>query len=405
MSSTRIAAVAALLGLVTACGRPADSVIQPGAGAAEALQRRLIEAKPGDIVTLAAGRFEFTDGLSLDQSKVTIRGAGPAQTILSFKGQTGAGEGLLVTGDDVTLEGFAVEDTKGDGIKSKGADRITYRDLRVEWTRGPDPKNGAYGVYPVESRDVLIERVTVRGASDAGIYVGQSRNIIVRDSRAELNVAGIEIENSSDADVHRNVVTRNTGGILVFDLPDLPVKDGRSIRVFDNEITDNDTPNFAPPGNIVASVPSGTGIMVMAASGVHVFRNQLQRNRTVHVLVAAYFMPLKDTAYDPLPSDIVVRDNIYGPGGGDPQGMLQPLGKALGGQLPPIVWDGVDTAGGKTVPATLHVLEPTAVPFISLGLRTTPVDLGTAQPTPVRPVAATAAPAEPAAVKLPQDRG
>jgi parallel beta-helix repeat protein len=405
MSIVRSAALAALLGLTAACGGPVDRTIQPGAGAAEALQRRLIEAKPGDIVTLAAGRFEFTDGLSLDQSKVTIRGAGPAQTILSFKGQTGAGEGLLVTGDDVTLEGFAVEDTKGDGIKSKGADRITYRDLRVEWTRGPDPKNGAYGVYPVESKDVLIERVTVRGASDAGIYVGQSRNIIVRDSRAELNVAGIEIENSSDADVHRNVVTRNTGGILVFDLPDLPVKDGRSIRVFDNEITDNDTPNFAPPGNIVASVPSGTGIMVMAASGVHVFRNQLQRNRTVHVLVAAYFMPLKDTAYDPLPSDIVVRDNIYGPGGGDPQGMLQPLGKALGGQLPPIVWDGVDTAGGKTVPATLHVLEPTAVPFISLGLRTTPVDLGTAQPTPVRPVAATAVPAEPAAVKLPQDRG
>ena len=405
MSIVRSAALAALLGLTAACGGPVDRTIQPGAGAAEALQRRLIEAKPGDIVTLAAGRFEFTDGLSLDQSKVTIRGAGPAQTILSFKGQTGAGEGLLVTGDDVTLEGFAVEDTKGDGIKSKGADRITYRDLRVEWTRGPDPKNGAYGVYPVESKDVLIERVTVRGASDAGIYVGQSRNIIVRDSRAELNVAGIEIENSSDADVHRNVVTRNTGGILVFDLPDLPVKDGRSIRVFDNEITDNDTPNFAPPGNIVASVPSGTGIMVMAASGVHVFRNQLQRNRTVHVLVAAYFMPLKDTAYDPLPSDIVVRDNIYGPGGGDPQGMLQPLGKALGGQLPPIVWDGVDTAGGKTVPATLHVLEPTAVPFISLGLRTTPVDLGTAQPTPVRPVAATAAPAEPAAVRLPQDRG
>ncbi|MFN7271979.1 MAG: hypothetical protein ACK5VQ_06660, partial [Gammaproteobacteria bacterium] len=136
MSITRSAAVAALLGLTAACGGPVDRAIQPGVGAAEALQRRLIEAKPGDIVTLAAGRFEFTDGLSLDQSKVTIRGAGPAQTILSFKGQTGAGEGLLVTGDDVTLEGFAVEDTKGDGIKSKGADRITYRDLRVEWTRG-----------------------------------------------------------------------------------------------------------------------------------------------------------------------------------------------------------------------------------------------------------------------------
>lgn len=404
MSVTRIVALAALSALFAACGRPSDGVIRPGDGAAEALQRRLIEAKPGEVVTLAAGRFEFTDGLSLDQSKVRIRGAGPDKTILSFKGQTGAGEGLLVTGDDVTLEGFAVEDSRGDGIKSKGADRITYRDLRVEWTRGPDPKNGAYGVYPVESKDVLIERVTVRGASDAGIYVGQSRDIVVRDCVVELNVAGIEIENSSNADVLRNVATRNTGGILVFDLPDLPVKDGRSIRVFDNRVTDNDTPNFAPPGNIVASVPSGTGIMVMAASDVHVFRNQLQRNRTAHVLVAAYFMPVKDPAYDPLPSGIVVRDNLYGPGGGDPQGMLQPLGKALGGQLPPIVWDGVDTVAGKTVPATLHVLEPTAVPFISLGLGRTPVDLGAARPSPQRPAPATAAPAEPAAVTLPQDR-
>ncbi len=221
---------------------------------------------------------------------------------------------------------------------------------------------------------------------------------------AELNVAGIEIENSSNADVHRNVANRNAGGILVFELPDLPVKGGGSIRVFDNRITDHDTRNFVPPGNIVASVPSGTGIMMMAASSVHVFRNQLKRNRTAHILVAAYFLPVKDPNYDPLSRDIVLRDNAYGPGGGDPQGMLQPLGKALGGQLPPIVWDGVDTAAGKTVPATLHVLEPAVEPFISLALRTSPVDLGTARPTPQRPVAAAAPPAEPAAVTLPQDR-
>ena len=405
MSMLRSLSSVALLVLVAACTRqagPAGSGSAPGPKAATELQRQLIEAKPGDVITLAAGRYEFTDGLSLDQSKVTIRGAGPDKTILSFKGQTGAGEGLLVTGDDVSLEGFAVEDTRGDGIKSKGADRITYRDLRVEWTRGPAPENGAYGVYPVESQDVLIERVTVRGASDAGIYVGQSRGIIVRDCVAELNVAGIEIENSSNADVHRNVAHRNAGGILVFDLPDLPVKDGSSIRVFDNRVTDNDIPNFAPPGNIVASVPSGTGIMVMAASGVHVFRNQLERNRTAHVLVAAYFLPVTDPAYDPLSRDIVLRDNIYGPGGADAQGMLQPLAKALGGQLPPIVWDGVFAHGGKTVPPTLHVLEPPQVGFIDLGLRSTPVDLAAARPKSARPKPASPAPAEPAAVQLPQ---
>lgn len=414
MSIPRSSVLVALAAFTAACGQTpapdaaspegAGAVIRPGPEAATELQRRLIAARPGDTITLAAGRYEFTDGLSLDQSRVTLRGAGPGATVLSFKGQTGAGEGLLVTGDDVTLVGFAVEDTKGDGIKSKGADRITYRDLRVEWTRGPDPSNGAYGVYPVESQDVLIERVTVKGASDAGIYVGQSRNIIVRDSRAELNVAGIEIENSSDADVHRNVATRNAGGILVFDLPDLPVKDGRSIRVFDNQVTDNDTPNFAPPGNIVASVPSGTGIMVMAASGVHVFRNQLQRNRSAHVLVAAYFLPVKDPLFDPLPRDIVIRDNSYGPGGEDPQGMLQGLARATGGRLPPIVWDGVYADDDMALPDVLHVLEPAGVGFLSLGLHRTPIDLSAARPSPVRPVPKAPTPAEPAAVRLPQDK-
>ena len=400
MLRTRFAAVTALLALTGACAQPVDSVIQPGPGAAEALQRRLIEAKPGDVITLAAGRFEFTDGLSLDQSKVTIKGAGPDSTVLSFKGQTGAGEGLLVTGDGVVLEGFGVEDTTGDGIKSKGADRITYRDLRVEWTRGPDPKNGAYGVYPVESTGVLIERVSVSGASDAGIYVGQSRDIIVRDSRAELNVAGIEIENSSNADVHDNIVTRNAGGILVFDLPDLPVKDGRSIRVFDNQVFANDTPNFAPPGNIVASVPSGTGIMVMAASDVHVFRNHLRLNRTAHVLVAAYFLPTKDAAYDPLPQRIVLHDNFYGPGGDDPQGMLRPVARAMGGRLPPVVWDGVDTFGGRTIPDVLDMLEDGSVGFIDLGLGSTPVDLTAARPRIQRPAPSPSRPVEPPPVHL-----
>ena len=150
--------------------------------ATQRMQSALIDAKPGDVVQIGAGRFDLTDGLSLDVNKVTVRGAGPAKTILSFKGQKGAGEGLLVTSDDVVLRGFAVEDAKGDGIKSKGADRIVYHDLRVEWTGGPKETNGAYGVYPVESKDVLIDRVTVKGASDAGIYVGQSDRIIVRNS-------------------------------------------------------------------------------------------------------------------------------------------------------------------------------------------------------------------------------
>ena len=238
------------------------------------LQTALIEAGVGTTINLPAGTFKLDDGLSLDVKGVTLTGAGASKTILDFSGQTGAGEGLLVTSNDVILENFTIRDTAGDGIKSKGADNIIYRNLTVEWTGEPDADNGAYGVYPVESSNVLIDSVTVRGASDAGIYVGQSDHIIVRNSVAEYNVAGIEIENSSFADVFGNTARYNTGGILVFDLPDLPVMGGHSTRIFDNDIHDNNTPNFAPPGNIVASVPSGTGVMIMANENVHIFENR-----------------------------------------------------------------------------------------------------------------------------------
>jgi parallel beta-helix repeat protein len=339
------AALALLIGVSTASfAAAAEIAVEAGEGAAERLTEALITAKPGDTVRIGAGRFDLTDGLSLDVDDVVVRGAGPAQTVLSFKGQSGAGEGLLVTSDRVVLEDFAVEDTKGDGVKSKGSDQITFRNLRVEWTNGPDEKNGAYGVYPVSSKNILIEKVTVRGAADAGIYVGQSENIVVRESRAEYNVAGIEIENSMKADVYKNVATHNTGGILIFDLPNLPVQGGHDIRVFDNDVVDNDTANFAPKGNIVAIVPKGMGIMVMANRNVHVFGNRLSGNVTTHVLIAAYPNEYEDENYMFVPRGVYVHGNTYGEGGGAPDGEVgKTISDVSGIPVPDIVWDGVTT--------------------------------------------------------------
>jgi parallel beta-helix repeat protein len=319
------------------------SVSATAPSANEKLQEALILAEPGDVVELGAGTWTLTDGLSLDVDNVTVRGAGTGEdgSILDFSGQQGSGEGLLVTSDDVYLTNFAVLNTRGDGIKSKGADRIVYHKLRVEWTAGPKSTNGAYGVYPVESRDVLIDSVYVRGASDAGIYVGQSRNIVVRDSIASENVAGIEIENSFDADVHDNIATKNTGGILVFDLPSLPQQGGHNVRVFGNVINDNSTPNFAPKGNIVASVPTGTGVLVMANSRVELFDNVMGDNGTANVMIVGYRYPYDDAKYQPLPKAIVVRDNDHGKAGFAPAfpGGAE-IAATMGGSIPPVLWDG-----------------------------------------------------------------
>lgn len=369
--------------------------VAPGPNAQEMLQMALIDAQPGDVVQLAAGRYILNDGLSLDVDRVTLRGAGPDASILDFKGQKAAGEGLLVTSDDVVLRGFAVEDARGDAIKSKGADRIVYHDLRVEWTGGPKETNGAYGIYPVSSTDVLIDRIVARGASDAGIYVGQSKNIVVRNSTAEMNVAGIEIENSYNADVHDNVATRNTGGILVFDLPDLPQMGGHSVRIFNNRIVNNTTANFAPKGNIVASVPSGTGVMVMANRNVHVFGNTIGENSTSNVMVAAYKRPFTDKNYNPLPRDVVVRDNTHGRSGWDPKFPGgDTLAKAMGGSIMPIFWDG---AGGAKA-TNIRVTDKVGV--MTMGLPEPLTPLTEANPAPID-LSQAAGTAEPAKVVLP----
>lgn len=374
--------------------------VAAGANAQERLQGALLDAKPGDVVQIGAGRFDLTDGLSLDVNGVTIRGAGADKTVLSFKGQMGAGEGLLVTSDDVVLRGFAVEDSRGDGIKSKGADRIVYKDIRVEWTGGPKETNGSYGVYPVESKWVLIDGVTVKGASDAGIYVGQSEQIIVRNSTAWGNVAGIEIENSRFAEVHDNLATHNTGGILVFDLPNLPKEGGGDVSVYRNKVVDNDQANFAPKGNIVATVRKGTGVLIMANDNVHVYDNDLSGNATSNIMLISYRNAFTDAHYNPLPRRIDISGNRHGRAGFAPQlpGGDQ-LAAAFGGSIPPIMWDGT---GGPEL--GLRVADP--VPLLNMNLALgAPVE--TAKPAPgkldgpevPRPAAVVLTPAMEAATK------
>ena len=319
--------------------------IEPSDNSQEEVQTALIELSSGDILTLSPGTFVFEDGLSLDVDEVIVRGSGINETILDFKNQMSGAQGLLVTSDRVTLKDFAVTYAKGDAIKVIGAEGINMINLKTEWTGGPKTTNGAYGLYPVESTDVLIDGCVAIGASDAGIYVGQSKNIIVRNSVAQYNVAGIEIENSYYADVYDNLASHNTGGILVFDLPDLPQQGGRHVRVFRNQVIDNDTDNFAPEGNIVGEVPRGTGIIIQANSDVEVFDNDISGNGTVNVSIVTYSNETQDENYYPHPRSIQIHGNRFGEGGFDPDVETGELAAILfelsDGNMPDIFWDGV----------------------------------------------------------------
>ena len=344
-----------LASLLTACSDSGDTNGQSSSTPSvelpnmqKVLQSKFLNAKPGEVITIPAGTFDFQRSLSLKVDGVTVRGAGMDKTILNFKNQISGAEGILVTASDFTIEDLAIEDTKGDALKINDGKNIVVRRVRTEWTNGPDTNNGAYGIYPVQTENTLIEGVIAIGASDAGIYVGQSRNVVVRDSRAEYNVAGIEIENTVDADVYNNVATNNTGGILVFNMPNLSLEGVRT-RIYNNQVVDNNTANFAAPGGAVAGVPAGSGISINSNDLVEVFDNDLKNNQTAHIVISSVYSTNysdRDNAssFDPYPEKISIHDNRYEGGGNDPDTDYLPQLKAAvfgeEGSFPNVIWDG-----------------------------------------------------------------
>jgi parallel beta-helix repeat protein len=321
----------------------------------EKAQEALVNMESGDTLHFKQGTYSFDQQLSVSgKTGIVIRGEGRENTILDFSGQVSGAQGILATDmTDVIFADLTVQDMPGDGIKAKDCDGISFIRVGAVYSAGADPNNGAYGLYPVTSNDVLLEACYVTGASDAGIYVGQSEQVHVRDCFVELNVAGIEIENCINSDVYDNRAERNTGGILVFDLPGLPViKNGTTCRVFNNTLERNNTINFAPEGNIVGNVPEGTGVMILSAAEVEVFDNSIVNCNIMGVGIVS-FVALDslgaavstDPEFDEYCYNIHVHNNSFTRAPSDPFGgffaLLLSGVYADAGIAPDIIWDGV----------------------------------------------------------------
>ncbi len=343
---TKLPLTPLFLMLVSACSDQPTETTE--SGYQKTLQEQLITAKPGDVITIPEGTHSINRGLSLKVDGITIQGAGMDKSVLSFADQVQGSEGLMITASDITLTGFAIEDTIGDALKINECENLIIDGVRVEWTNGPDTENGAYGLYPVQCTNVLIDNSVAIGASDAGIYVGQSKQVVVRNSRAEFNVAGIEIENTSHADVYNNVATNNTGGILVFNMPNLP-EPGIATRVYNNEVYENNTDNFAPPGGAVAGVMAGSGIIINSNDQVEIFDNDIRDNDTANVIISSFFATSytdrsMQPDFDPYPESIYIYGNRFSGGGSSPDSLelmtLKTSKYGLSGNLPDILWDG-----------------------------------------------------------------
>ncbi|MGB1247377.1 MAG: parallel beta-helix domain-containing protein [Chitinophagales bacterium] len=304
---------------VASCDKDDDDsnkeiIISPSANAANEAQLAFIEAEDGTTIIFEEGEYDFTSTLSIDgKNNIIIKGAGRDNTTLDFSGQTTGGDGVLATNcTNIRFEDITIQDSEGDALKTRDCDGVSFVNVATVWSGEPSEDNGAYGLYPVLCTEVYIDNCYAYGASDAGIYVGQSDKVILKNSVAEGNVAGIEIENTTNADVFDNEAFDNTGGILVFDLPGL-TQYGENVRVFNNNSHDNNRTNFAPAGNIVGNVPAGTGCMILSTSNVEVFDNDFTENDFTGILVASYLIidEPNDPGYNAFPTGIYLHDNTH----------------------------------------------------------------------------------------------
>lgn len=304
---------------------PNDNCLQFGPGEEEAILDALFSLTDGACVSLKEGYYKFENVSISGVKNVTFKGAGMDKTILDFSGQISGGEGVNVFDvTDFTIRDMKLIESEGDLLKVRNGTNVNMINVATVWSSETDSTTGAYAIYPVLCKNVLIDGCYAQGASDAGIYVGQTQGVIVRNSEAFGNVAGCEIENTTNAEVYDNEFHGNTGGLLIFDFPGLSQRGG-NIKAYNNHIHSNNTKNFAPSASFgtptgVGNCPPGTGVLILAASDIEIYNNRIMNNNTVSVLMVSGVVTDENAInqigpnYYPFPTNVSVYDNTMSKG-------------------------------------------------------------------------------------------
>lgn len=284
------------------------------------IQETVKKAKPGDLIRVFPGTYSET--VYIDKDNITFQGIIEKGEWPTLDGKKELNDAFLYSGNGIQIEGFKIINYKGNGIMGQAGNNFIIRNNWVIDT-------GVYGIFPQFGKNGLIAYNILSGIEDAAIYVGMCDNIDVLHNEVYENVAGIEIENSRHCLVENNKAYNNTGGILAFVTPGLPIKTAFDIIIRNNFVSDNNHKNFGAPGSIVSGIPPGTGILVMAADDVIIENNIITNNDNVGIVITDFenggAKASKDPDSDPNPDRIVILDNFMVDNGNNPVGEIKAL--------------------------------------------------------------------------------
>ncbi len=270
----------------------------------DAIQAAVAAAQPGDIIKVFPGTYSET--VYIDKDDIVLSGVVEKGQWPVMEGNGELNDAVLYSGNDITVENLQIQHYKGNAIMGQAGNNFLIRKNNIIDT-------GVYGIFPEFGTNGLITHNVLSGIEDAAIYVGMCDNIHVTNNEVFDNVAGIEIENTRHSIVENNYVHDNTGGILVFITPGLPIKTTYDTIVRNNFVVNNNTPNFGIPGSTVAGIPAGTGILNMAGDQTTIEGNVITGNKTIGILITDHMNAPNvtlDPGADPSSDEIAILDNM-----------------------------------------------------------------------------------------------
>lgn len=283
------------------------------------IQEAVESAHSGDLIRVFPGTY--SENVFIDKNNIALQGVVIDGQWPTLDGKKEINDAILYSGDGILVENFKIINYKGNGIMGQAGNNFVIRNNWIIDT-------GVYGIFPQYGKNGLIEHNVCSKIADAAIYVGMCDNVDVLHNEVFDNVAGIEIENSRHCLVENNYAHNNTGGLLAFVTPGLPIKTAFDIILRNNFVVNNNHENFGAPGSTVAGIPAGTGILIMAADDVIVENNIITGNDNTGITIvdlATGDPKANDPNSEGNPDRVIILDNMMYNNGENPTGEIKAI--------------------------------------------------------------------------------